>query len=345
MEKCKVCRKLNHFAVACREKSVSFITEQNDYVFDEDDEIFVYAIDNKNKNNNFDCTSKNKWFENIRIKNSIINIRLDTGCDVNILPLYLLQRIDKNAKINNTSTVLRAYGGQKIVPKGECELICMFGNTVSQERFVILNEHFPPILGSVTIEKFGLISRINSIENEDSELVSEKEKFIRKNKEIFEGIGKFPGKYKIVLKDGATPVANPPRRVPIKLKQKLKEALDDLERKKIISKVNGSRDWVHNLVIVEKADGTLRLCLNPKHLNKAIKKQQHLIPTFEEKTVDLEEAKFYTVLDIKQGFYQVELDEDSKPLVAFSTPFGIYEFDNMPFGLATASEVFQYKNE
>lgn len=172
-----------------------------------------------------------------------------------------------------------------------------------------------------------------------------KQKFIQQNKEIFTGVGKFDKPYHIELAKNAVPVVKPPRRVPLKVKEKLKDALDLLVQKQIISKVNEARDWVHNLVIVEKLDGNLRLCLDPRNLNKYVKKEQHPIPTLEEITAKLGGASYFTVLDLKEGFHQVELDEESKKLCSFSTPFGVYQYNRLPFGLTTAGEIFQRKNE
>ena len=65
---------------------------------------------------------ENKWVQNLKIEDSIIEVKLDTGSDVNILPYNVFQKIKPRSKINPTSTVLKAYGGQEIKPKGECFL-------------------------------------------------------------------------------------------------------------------------------------------------------------------------------------------------------------------------------
>ena len=69
------------------------------------------------------------------------------------------------------------------------------------------------------------------------------------------------------------PVINPPRVILQTLLPKLKEALDDLEINVVMSAVEEATDWVNNLVIVEKPNGNLRLCLDRRELNKAIKRQ------------------------------------------------------------------------
>ena len=81
--------------------------------------------------------------------------------------------------------------------------------------------------------------------------------------------------------EDAEPVVHAPRRVPLTIKDKLKETLDQLEKETIIAKVNEPTDWVSSLVIVEKKDKSLRLCIDPKDLNKNIKRSHYPLPTFE----------------------------------------------------------------
>ncbi|GFT45668.1 transposon Tf2-9 polyprotein [Nephila pilipes] len=92
------------------------------------------------------------------------------------------------------------------------------------------------------------------------------------------GIGGFPNEpYHITLKDNSVPVIHPPRRVPQALQPKLKSTLNNLEKEGIVSKVNKPTDWVQSLVIVEKPNGNLRLCLDPRDLNKVIKREHYQI--------------------------------------------------------------------
>lgn len=99
---------------------------------------------------------------------------------------------------------------------------------------------------------------------------SEKEKFIQKNKEIFEGIGKFPDSIKFKLKNNPNPVCNPPRRVPIKIFDKLREQLNLMVKLELIETCSEPSEWQSNLVVVEKPDGTLRICLDSKDIKRDV---------------------------------------------------------------------------
>ncbi|UYV62831.1 hypothetical protein LAZ67_2002070 [Cordylochernes scorpioides] len=135
-------------------------------------------------------------------------------------------------------------------------------------------------------------------------------------------------------------IAQAPRRVPITLRKELKEKLIDMEKKNIIAKVDYPTDWISNLVLV-KSTKKLRICIDPRELNVALKRAEYPIPTIEEIIPNLQNAKIFTVVDTKDGFWNVKLSDESSNLTTFWTPFGRYKFLRMPFGLKTASEEYQ----
>ena len=91
--------------------------------------------------------------------------------------------------------------------------------------------------------------------------------------DVCNGLGCFEEPYHIVVEQDTVPVKEPPRRVPFGLQDRLKLKLDLMEKHKVIQKVNKPTDWLHNLVVLEKKDGSLRLCLDPRELNKATKRE------------------------------------------------------------------------
>jgi len=89
--------------------------------------------------------------------------------------------------------------------------------------------------------------------------------------------------------------------------------------------------------------GSLRACLDPRDLNRAIKREHYVIPTFEDVSAKLCGKRVYSVIDMKDGFWQVKLDEESSRLCTFNSPFGRYSFCRLPFGISSAPEVFEKK--
>lgn len=100
-------------------------------------------------------------------------------------------------------------------------------------------------------------------------------------------------------------------------------------------------EWVSSMVAVKKKNGKVRICLDPRDLNKGIMRSHYPMPTIEEISTRLTRARVFSVLDAKNGFWQIPLEENSSFLTTFNTAFGRYRWLRMPFGLNSAPEVWQ----
>ena len=109
----------------------------------------------------------------------------------------------------------------------------------------------------------------------------------------------------------------------------------------VIEPVTEPTDWVSQIVVARKPNGKLRMCLDQRDLNKAIKRHHFKLPTAEELFAEMKGAKYFTKLDASSGYWQIKVDEESSKLLTFATPFGRYKYKRLPFGIHSASEVFQ----
>ncbi|KAK7113619.1 hypothetical protein V1264_012874 [Littorina saxatilis] len=116
-----------------------------------------------------------------------------------------------------------------------------------------------------------------------------------------------------------------------------------MEEQGIITTVTTPTDWVNSLVVVEKTNGKLRICLDPRDLNAAIRQPHYPMPTLEDTLSTMAGAKYFTKLDAKCGYWQLKLAEESSYLTTFNTPFGRYRFTRLPFGVISAQDDFQRK--
>ena len=106
--------------------------------------------------------------------------------------------------------------------------------------------------------------------------------------------------------------------------------------------ISESSEWVNSMVIVEKPNSKLRICLDPSDLNKANKcHHHHHLPTTEEILSKLSNGKVVTRLDASCRYWQIPVDAESSKLLTFNTPFGRHRFKRIPYVLHSASEVFQ----
>ncbi|EYC18252.1 hypothetical protein Y032_0028g1760 [Ancylostoma ceylanicum] len=135
------------------------------------------------------------------------------------------------------------------------------------------------------------------------------------------------------------PVKLKTRPVPLGVRAKLREMLKDLEKRDIIEKSHS--DWAFPIVLVEKKDGGIRLCVDYRELNKRIRQDSYPIPTIDAILQSLAGKKYFTTLDLCSGYWQIPLEENTKHKSAFTTPEGLFQFKVTPFGLSTSPAVFQ----
>ena len=164
-------------------------------------------------------------------------------------------------------------------------------------------------------------------------LPTTKEYILHEYADVFKGVGTLPGgPYHIKLEDSYKPVQHPPRSVPLGMQSAYKAELDRLVKQGIITEVHERTEWINSTVPVMKEDSSLRLCLDPKDLNKAIEQNQWYARNLD---------KYLTVKDATIGFWQIPLDLRSSLLTTFNTPWGKYRWLRMPFGLKVSGDVFQ----
>lgn len=351
---CNKCKKVNHFAIGCRVKSNNYnksndnrrkinknirqIEQDEETEDDEEDIQLVSQI--KVINNISQANNKNDWTHNIKINDTgVVNFKIDTGADVNVLPFDVYNKYCVDVPTKPSKVKLVAYDGSKISTVGSAYLKCLPEDREEQRiKFIIVKTQSNPIIGLKTATDLNLIKRVQQCE-------TEKNTVLTKYKQVFNGLGKLPFKYQIQLKEDARPTVRPARRLAEVIKNKLKPVLINLEKNTIITKVTQPTEWVNDLIIVEKKNGSIRVCLNPVELNKYIKREHYNIPTIEELKMKLAGKNIFSVLDMKDGFHQIQLEEESSKLCTFATPFGRYKFNRLPFGLVSSPEVFQRENE
>ncbi|GBN94699.1 hypothetical protein AVEN_270896-1 [Araneus ventricosus] len=134
---------------------------------------------------------------------------------------------------------------------------------------------------------------------------------------VFEGLGNLPGKYHISVCENSVPVVSVTRKVAFSLLEPLKAELDRMVKAGVIEKVTEPTVWVSPLVIVQKKNGALRVCLDPQNLTRAIKRPQYNLPTFEDITSKLAGAKYFSVLDAVPVFCKFRLTRRVRVCVHF----------------------------
>jgi len=137
----------------------------------------------------------------------------------------------------------------------------------------------------------------------------------------------------------------PPRRLPVPIKDRVKKELDLLCKQGIIEPVIAPTPWVSALVVMNKPNGDLRICIDPNHLNSVLKRSIYMMPTIDDVLPRLKNAKIFSTADAKNGFNHLSLDDESASLgpTTFEIPFGCYRWRRLCFGISPAPEIFQAK--
>ena len=181
-----------------------------------------------------------------------------------------------------------------------------------------------------------------TVDGKNHPLPTTKEYILHEYADVFKGIRTLPGgPYHIKLKGSYKPVQHPPRSVPLGMQSAYRAELDRLVEEGIITEVHEHTEWINSIVTVMKEDGSLRLCLDPKDLNKAIERNQWYARTLDDILPELAQSKYFTVKDATSGFWHVPLDLRSSLLTTSNTPWGKYRWLRMPFGLKVSRDVFQ----
>jgi transposase InsO family protein len=146
-------------------------------------------------------------------------------------------------------------------------------------------------------------------------------------------------KHQIHLADD-TPFRQRHRRIPPHMYEEVKEHLEQLLEGGIIRKSHSP--WASNMVLVRKKDGSLRVCVDYRELNAKTVKDAYTLPRIDEMLDRLAGSCYFSILDMKSGYHQVEVEETHKQRTAFTAgPLGFYEYNRLPFGLSNAPATYQ----
>ena len=146
-------------------------------------------------------------------------------------------------------------------------------------------------------------------------------------------------KYKIKLTD-PVPFKERYRKIPPSQYEEVRKHLQEMLDVGAIRPSDSP--WCSAVALVKKKNGELRFCIDLRKLNQRTVKDAYSLPRIDETLERLKGSTIFSSLDLKSGYWQVEIDEESKPYTAFTVgPLGFYECNRMPFGATNAPATFQ----
>ena len=321
------------------------ILQENSSSGSDEEQNFIDSVDHMNTNSNIH--KKNEITCTAKINGNTTELKIDTGAKCNVMKLHTLQKLCGNKTDIDRSQVshIIAYSGDSFSTIGIATLDCTVGSSTARVQFQIVDRPVSNILGLKDALKMNLLKLHNEVHELELHEVSDtyESQIYAHNKDLFsdDELGHLPVTYRMKLDENVTPVIKPARKIPIAMEDAVKKELERMERIGVITREHEPTEWVSQMVAAKKKSGEIRICIDPKDLNHALMRPHHPMRTIEDVAARMPNATKFSTLDAKSGFWQIALDEDSSRRTTFSTPFGRYRFLRMPFGLSTASEVFQ----
>ena len=167
------------------------------------------------------------------------------------------------------------------------------------------------------------------------------ENLLREFPRIFNGVGKLKDfQAKLHIDESVEPIAQKLRPSPFGLREKIEEKLEELVNQDVIEQVQGPTPWVSPVVVVPKPTGDIRLCVDMRKANRAIVRERHPIPTVDDVLYQLNGSTIFSKLDLKRGFHQIELEEQSRNITTFVIHKGLYRYKRLMFGKTSTPELY-----
>ena len=328
-----------------------------------EDYFFVGTLTNEN------CNSAH-WKETLNVEGQPISFKLDTGAETDILSTEVFRSINSGKKLQDTKVKLRSYSGDIIIPQGQAILMVVTSQGFTKHLNIQVVDGKILVLERDSCVSLGLVKRVTpevdvtsvdfpgpepSVQSKLS--VSEKHqpsKFWFELVEHAEKSGSFDNstlgilsgkEYHIKLSPDAVPVQNPPRAIPHKIRDEVKQDLDRMERIGVHCKVKEPTTWVNSMHVVYKL-GKTRVCLDPRDLNQYILREHYPMPTVEEVAARMPGATIFSCIDASSGHWQNTIRRGKLlSYYTYNTPFGRYRYLRMPFGISSANKIWQRSME
>lgn len=259
----------------------------------------------------------------VNVKGVSIKMTIDTGASTNILDEGAFAKITQSeqTEVQQSSAQLFAYGSRsQLSTLGKFDATLKTGdNSISANLHVVKGLH-GSLLSYHTASELGLVEvKVNNVTGCDQ--------LVQQYPNVFKGIGKLKGYEAILHIDQAVQlqsVAQPARKIPFHMRKKVSAELKKLEQQNIIERVEGPTPWISLLVVIPKKNGEIRLCVDMRMPNKAIRRECHPSPTIDDLIHVLNGATHFSKLDLRSGYHQISLapEADTSQLSLHTRVYG-----------------------
>jgi len=254
----------------------------------------------------------------ISVNNSTHNFLIDSGADVSVLPKFIFQPDDRTVTVQMKSannSDIKVYGKRTLLFQIED-----FYNTFSW-TFIVADVN-KPILGSDFLAKYKLMVNCSSkkIFRLEDNMTSDNQSYLR-------------------IETTGIPISQRARKMASPVLQTVKSEFSNLLKTGVI--VESHSDWASPIVAVKKKDGTFRPCGDYRYLNAKTKPDRYPLPRITDILDQVQKCKIFSTIDIEKAYHHIPIHPYDRHKIAVITPFGLFEYTSMPFGLRNAAQTFQ----
>lgn len=299
--------------------------------------------------------SRGPFLLEVSVNDTVVIMEIDTGACRTVMHIDDKNTYFPNVAMKNCTKKLFSVSGQRLEIFGVCSVVvrnlqekaraheCEMIIVGSTRKFVpLMGRDWLDVLHSHWREKLA----IKSIQHESNEVNTKMviENLRNKYPTVFSSVatGTIKNfKAELNLMENARPIFFKPYSVPYGLRGAVEQEIKRLCELNIIYPVRHSV-WASPIVIVNKPDGSIRMCVDCKvTINKFLRTDHYPLPRIDDILANLQNAKYFCVLDLREAYAQMEVSEDSQEYLTINTHLGLFRYRRLIFGVSCAPTIFQ----
>ena len=290
-------------------------------------------------------SNKPRYQVQLVINEKTVDAFADTGADISVMSRELANEL--NLPLSKTKMKIKPYGSKSINCVGVYQGTVMCGEGVANVRIYVVKQNVEFLLSGIAAEDLGVIkfnptpkpiSQSTLIRRAGAKKNEKLSHVISTHKTVFNGIGLLKDhQVQLHIDEDVRPVAEPPRPIPFHLRQRFKNEIERMEEQGIIEEHTGPAPWVSNPVLAPKDDGGIRVTVDMRNANEAILDTNVPIPREEDIRAQLSGSNYFTKLDFKSAFHQLEITPESRHITVFHANGKLMRYKRLTMGTKPAS--------
>ena len=282
----------------------------------------------------------------VKLNGHRITLQLDTGSPVTMLTERTWDVIGRPT-LQRCTMKLVSFTGHRVKLKGRGTIDVGYDQSSLRLDVLVASGTMMDILGRDWISALKLDAKpwnnsINAVTTASTKQVKTVQELIGQYREVFDGgLGCCKVKAQLYLKPAVSPTFCKPRSLPFAYREAVEEDLNRLVKLKVLEPITVSK-WAAPVVVVPKPGGKVRICADlSTGLNQALDINQYPLPKPSDIFVALNGGKQFSKIDLSDAYLQVEVDEIGKEILVINTHKGLFRYNRLPFGVASAPSIFQ----